>query len=101
MQLFARLMFNRVRIALQTVYMSFEQFILPLQAMQLSLQRLKLLAFLLVGRQAILTEDNVITQPNRQRTGSNGRNLSPADRAVTAHMANCGSQSIANPHFAP
>ena len=79
MQLLARLVFNRIRIALQTIYVAFEQLILSLQTMQLPLKRLETPgASAVVCRQAVLAEDNVITQPNRQHSRSSCCHLSPA-----------------------
>ncbi len=43
MQLFAGLMFNRVRVVLQSFDMSLQQVVLPLQAVQLTIQGLRIL----------------------------------------------------------
>jgi len=65
MQLFASLMFDRVWVVLQPVDMPLQQLILPLQTMQLEIERLRILALLLIHRKPILPKDDVI--PHRQR----------------------------------
>src|SRR5437899_3372092 len=65
MQLFASLMFDCVRVVLQSFDMPPQQLIFPLQVMQLEIERLRILALLLIHRKPILPKNDVI--PHRQR----------------------------------
>lgn len=79
MKLLAGLMFNRVRIALQSVYVIFQQVVFPLQAMQLLIQGLCVLPFLFVRSQSILSEDHVVAHRQSEDRRSTRSELAPAE----------------------
>jgi hypothetical protein len=90
-QLFTRLMLNRVRIVLQPVNMSLQEIILPLQTVQLAIQALCILTLLLIDRQPILPKNDVVPQPERKQRSGAGRNLSPTQLTtlVQTHKGTC------------
>lgn len=72
------LMLDGIRIVLQPLDMAFQQVVFLPQALQLALQRLRILPFLLIDRKPILSEDDVIAQPNCEYGSSRCGDLSPA-----------------------
>src|SRR5271170_6974705 len=77
-QLLASLMFNRIRVVLQSLDMPLQQLVLPLQAVQLAIQALRILPLLLIGRKSVLSEDDVIPQSNRNQCSCTRGDLAPA-----------------------
>ena len=78
MQLLPSLMLDGIRIVLQPLDMAFQQVVFLPQALQLTLERLRILPLLLIDREAVLSEDDVITQPNCEYGSSRCGDLSPA-----------------------
>ena len=78
MQLFAGLVFNRVRIVLQPIDMSLQQIVLPLQTMQLAIKGLRILPLLLVHRKPVLAKDYVVPHRQSEQRGNTRRYFSPA-----------------------
>lgn len=77
MQLFAGLVFNRVRVMLQSFDVPLQQVILPLQAVQLTIQRLRIFPLLLIHRKAILPKNDVVPHRQSENRSSARYNLSP------------------------
>ena len=67
MQLFPRLMFDGVRVALQPVHVPLQLSILTLQFLHLLVQRTHYLTLVLVDRQTVCAENNVISNSQGQR----------------------------------
>jgi len=61
MELFAGLMFDRIWITLEPIDMALQELIFALKALQLVVESLGILPLLLVGRETILTEDDVVS----------------------------------------
>src|ERR1700733_2551611 len=94
-QLFASLMFNRIRIALQPVDMPLQLVVFFLQTTQLAVEALRILPLLLIRRKPILPKDNVVSHRQRKQSRSSRRNLSPTlmtsliqtyDRALSLYL---------------
>lgn len=79
MKLLASLMFNRVRITLQPIYVTLQQIVFSLQAVQLFIKGLRVLPFLLECRQPVLPEDDVIAHCQREYASSTCCDLAPAE----------------------
>jgi len=71
-------MLDGIRIVLQPLDMTFQQIIFLPQALQLTLQRLRILPLLLIDSKPILSEDDVIAQPNCEYSSSRRGEFSPA-----------------------
>ena len=69
MQALAGFVFNGIGVVLQVINMVFHATILVLQLLNLLLQLFIFYPFLLVGRDAVLPEDDVITEKDRQHDG--------------------------------
>ncbi len=80
MQFFACLVLNGVWIVLQPLNMSAQLIVLALQILHLLSQQLRFLTFMLVGRQPIRAENDVVSNSYSQCRGSNRRSFAPADR---------------------
>ncbi len=78
MQVLARLVFDRVRIARQSVDMPLDLVILALQLDHLLPQRARLGALLHIHRQPVRAEDNVIAHAQRERRSRQCRRLAPS-----------------------
>jgi hypothetical protein len=78
-QFFTCLMFDRIRIALQPLYMALHQVVFSLQAAQLTIQCQGILPLLPIYDQAVLPKDDVIGHRQRQHRGGACRHLPPAD----------------------
>lgn len=81
MQFFARLVFDRVRIALQPGDVTFQQVVLALKTAKLTVQALRVLPLLLVDGKTVLSKDDVVSHRDRKQRGCSGSDLSPAQPA--------------------
>jgi hypothetical protein len=79
-QFFARLVFNRIRITLQAVYMAFQPVIFQLQVLHLTIELVRLLPLLLIHSQSVRAENDMISDPESKRRSSHGRNFPSPDR---------------------
>jgi hypothetical protein len=87
MQLLTRLVLDRIRVGLQPVHVPLQQVVFALQALHLLIQAVRLLPFPLIRGQPIRTEDDVISDRQGKRRGSNGRSLPPATAQRSARRA--------------
>src|SRR5271154_4781816 len=99
-QLFASLMFNRVRIVLKPVDMPLQRFILALETMQLLIQALRVLPLLLVRCKPVLPKDDVVPHRQCKQSSSTGCNLSPAHLTLPEQTRNHTRSLRLRTHFA-
>jgi hypothetical protein len=95
-QLFAGLMLNCVWTVLEAIDMALQQLIFTLQTLQLMTESTRLLALLLVGGKAVLTEHDVVSEAYRNSSCCNGCNFAPAQLAALAPAGN-GRRGLAAP----
>lgn len=68
-EFFTGLVFDGVGIILKAFHVSLQKLIFPGKALQFAVQHLRVMIFLPIGREAILTKDDVISETD----GENGR----------------------------
>ena len=78
MQFLAGLVLDCIGVVLKPIDVPLEQLVFSLQVMELAIQRSRILAFLLVHSEPILSEDDVIAHRNRKNSRSSGSDPSPA-----------------------
>jgi hypothetical protein len=90
MEFFASLVFDRASVVLQAVDVTEEAVVFALQVLHLELEGARVFAFVLVGGEAVVAEDDVIAHENSKDGRSDGCRFSA--RAVSAglHPANGG-----------
>jgi len=86
MKFLAGLVLDGIGIVLQPLDVAFQQLVLSLQALQLIVQHLCITVLLLIGGQPVLSEDNVIANPDCQSCGSDRRYPSPAGMRLAENM---------------
>ncbi len=80
MQLFARLVLDRIGITLQAIHVALQPIIFELQYLHLLTKQVCLLPLLLIYSQPVRAKYDVISDSNGERRCSKGRSFSPANR---------------------